>query len=175
VGVARVAVVAAAVACGCYLAPRVVDLVRIPDVLGEAVGHARSYNPLLPRTAAFDEQSTAQLAALDRVDTALARVAGTNARVLGELRVLISGIRADLLPLLGRTDAEVAELVGSLDRLEGALTGVRGSVDDATSAAEHDRRRLDRALRTAEAVAEQVRAARGSATRAADNVSGPGR
>jgi hypothetical protein len=130
---------------------------------------------LLPRTAAFDEQSTAQLAALDRVDTALARVQGTNARVSGELRALISGIRADLLPLLGRTDAEVAELVGSLDRLESALTGMRGSVDDATSAVEHDRHRLDRALRTARAVAEQVRAARGSATRAADNVSGPSR
>jgi hypothetical protein len=168
-------VVVAAVACGCYLVPRVVDLVRIPDVLGEAVGHARSYNPLLPRTAALDEQSTAQLAALDRVDTALARVQGTNARVSGELRALISGIRADLLPLLGRTDAEVAELVGSLDRLEGALTGVRGSVDDATSVVEHDRRRLDRALRSAKAVAEQVRAARGSAARAADNVSGPSR
>ncbi|MGQ0482866.1 MAG: hypothetical protein ACT4O0_17805 [Pseudonocardia sp.] len=172
---ARGVVVAAVLASSWFLVPRVLDLVRLPDVLDEAVGHARSYNGLLPETAAFDERATAELAALDRVEAALARTRSTNEQVATELRATVTAIRAEALPLLGQTNIEIAALVGSLDRLHDELAALPEPLHDAATAVADGRHGLDHALRTARQIAQQVRAARESAARAADNVSEPAR
>jgi hypothetical protein len=166
--------VVALVGLGYYLAPRIVGLVRIPEVLDGAIVHMRSYNPGLPETAAFDRRATAELAALDRIDAALARVRTTDATASVQLRGLVDQIRNEVQPLLGRTDVDVASLVGSLDRLTRALAGVREPLGDAATALHGGRARLTETIRIARTVAAQVRSARRSGQRSADDVSGPG-
>lgn len=156
-----------------YLAPRVVGLARLPETLDGAIGHIRAFTPRLPATAAIDDRATAELAALDRIDAALARVRGTDAAVVARLTTLVGQIRTEVQPSLDRTDLDVAALVGSLGELSGALEEVQSPLDDAATALRHDRARLDHALGIATSVAEQVRSARRSARRAADDVSGP--
>ena len=173
--VLRSAAVVALIPVSVYLVPRVVDLVRVPDVLDEAIAHAYAYNPRLSEIAAFDERTTAELGALDRIDAALARVQSTSTTASARLGTLVERIRSDMQPLLERTDANVASLVGSLDRLDTALVAVQDPVDDANKALSGDRSRLAHALRTARATVKEVRAARAAAQRSADDISGPGR
>jgi chromosome segregation ATPase len=171
----RSAAIVALVPVSVYLVPRVVDLVRVPDVLDEAIGHAQAYNPRLPEVAALDTRTTADLSALDRIDAALARAQSTNATAAAQLAMLVERIRSDIQPLLDRTDANVVSLVSSLDRLDTALVAVQDPLDDASKALSGDRARLAHALRTARESVKQVRDARAAAQRAADDVSGPDR
>lgn len=171
----RVVVAAAVIGAGFYLEPRVVGLVQIPEVLDGAITHIRAYNPGLPETAGYDERATGELAALGRVDAALAHVRTTDATVLLQLRDVVGQIRTGVQPLLGRTDMNVASLVRSLDQLTEAIAAVQDPLDDAATALHTDRARLARAIDIADSIAGQVRIARRSARSSADDVSGPSR
>lgn len=171
----RVVVVIFLLPLGYYLGPRLVGLVELPDVLDSAAVHMRSYNPGLPEVAGFDRQTTAELAALDRIDAALGQVRAIDAASSASLRSLIAQIHGDVLPTLGRTDIDVDALVGSLDRLTRALRDLRDPVAHAASGLHHDRDRLANAIDIARAVAAHAHSARQAAVDAADDVSGPPR
>ena len=171
----RTAAIVALIPVSVYLVPRVVDLVGVPDVLDEAIAHSHAFNPRLPETAVLDDRTTAELAVLDRIDAALVRAQSTNTTSTGALGTLVERIRSDIQPLLRHTNANIAVLVGSLDRLDAALLAVQDPVDDASKALSSDRARLAHTLRTARATVKEVRSARAAAQRSADDVSGPGR
>lgn len=156
-----------------YLAPRVSALVAMPGHLDEAISHARAYNPRLPDTAAQDDRSTAELASLNRIDVALARVRESDADVSVELTGLVGQIRGDVQAVLNRTNSRVDSLLGSLDVLTVALEDLERPVADARHVVSSDRDRLARTIRIAEETAAHVHDARQLAERAADDLSGP--
>lgn len=169
----RAALVLALVPLSIYLAPRVTALVAMPTRLDEAILHARSYNPRLPVTAAQDDRTTLELASLDRIDLALARVRTSDGEVSGELVGLVGQIRGDVQAVLDRTNARVDSLLGSLDTLTSALEDLERPVADARKVVAVDRSRLARTIRIAEETAAHVHAARRNAEQAADDLTGP--
>ncbi|HEY9415492.1 MAG TPA: hypothetical protein VIQ30_12085 [Pseudonocardia sp.] len=156
-----------------YLAPRVSALVAMPGHLDDAISHARAYNPRLPDTAAQDDRSTAELASLDRIDVALARVRGSDADVSVELTGLVGQIRGDVQAVLNRTNSRVDGLLGSLDALTIAVRDLERPVAEARQVVASDRDRLARTIRIATETAAHVHDARRLAERAADDLSGP--
>jgi hypothetical protein len=158
-----------------YLAPRAVALVRTPTNLNESLEHGRAYNPRIVVIADHERNTLAALAALDRMDAALARVRRTDAEVADQLRTLVGQIRIQVQPVLNRTNAQVCDLLGSLDDLEGQLNSLTDPVHRIGGTVIGDREELGRILARAHLIAGEVHRARESARSGADNVAGPSR
>jgi hypothetical protein len=169
----RGALLLALIPLSIYLVPRVTALVAMPGRLDEAVMHARAYNPRLPMTATQDDISTAELASLDRIDVALARVRASDSEVSEQLRGLVGQIRGDVQAILTRTNGRVDSLVGSLDALTVSLEDLERPVADARRAVAVDRTRLAATIRIAKTTAGHVHDARELAERAAEDLTGP--
>jgi uncharacterized coiled-coil protein SlyX len=172
---ARAVVVLLLVPLGFYLIPRAIALVEIPTVFDESLEHGRAYNPRIPVIVEHERDTLAALAALDRIDAALARVRRTDAEVAEQLRILVGQIRTHVQPILDRTNGQVEGLLGALDDLEVQLSSLTDPVAGIRHTVAGDRARLDRILARAQRIAEEVRRARESAGSAADNVAGPDR
>lgn len=155
-----------------YLYPRIYDLVATPYRLDQAVVHANRYNPALFDVVAAEEVTLEAFSALDRMETAVADVRATDARVAEELSVLIGQIRGDLQGTLDNAVTSVNALNGSLSALDAeirALYAPSAGADDALAA---NRARLASILADTRATAARVHAARQEADQSADNVSG---
>ncbi|HTK65721.1 MAG TPA: hypothetical protein VL595_25285 [Pseudonocardia sp.] len=173
-GLVRAGLVLALIPLAVYLVPRATALIAMPTRLDVAVMHARSYNPRLPVTAAQDDRATLELASLDRIDRAVARVRASDGEVSGELVGLAGQIRGDVQAVLDRTNSRVGSLLVSLDALTTALEDLENPIADARKAVSTDRARLARTIRIAEDTAEHAHRARRLAEQAADDLTGPG-
>ena len=172
---ARVVVVLLLVPLGFYLVPRAIALVEIPTAFNESLAHGRAYNPRIPVIVEHQRNTLAALAALDRIDAALARVRRTDADVAGQLQTLVGQIRTQVQPVLNQTNGQVDGLLVSLDDLEAQLTSLTDPVRSIRHTVSGDREKLDRILTRAQHIADDVRRARESARSGADNVAGPNR
>lgn len=173
--VARAMVVVLLFPLGFYLTPRATALVGIPTASKEALDHGRAYNPRILVIVEHERNTLAALAALDRIDAALAKVRRTDAEVAEQLRALVGQIRTQVQPVLNHTNAQVGGLLGSLDDLEVQLTSLTDPVQRIRHTVAGDREKLSRILARARHIADEVRRARQSAGSSADNVAGPNR
>ncbi|MDF3281092.1 MULTISPECIES: hypothetical protein [unclassified Gordonia (in: high G+C Gram-positive bacteria)] len=155
-----------------YLTPRIYNLVATPYRLDAAVGSASKYNPALDRIVGHEEVTLTAFNALDSLDASLASVLKTDAAVADQLKTLVGQIRTDMVPILSTANANVGDLVGSLNTLTSRIKALQPPVDGATAAVAADRATLQGILDDAASTAAKVHQARLSAANGAGDLSG---
>jgi hypothetical protein len=157
---------------GLYLAPRAYHLTVMPAHLDEAVASAHNYNPALDRIAEQEEITITAFTALERMQKGLADVHVVDERVAAELATLSGQISGDIHTILDAADANVTDLVDSLNGLTVHVDSLNAPVDGAAAALTDNRATLSAVLDDARSTADEVRNARLSAESSANDLSG---
>lgn len=155
-----------------YLFPRIYDLVALPYRLDQSVASADKYNPALAEIVEHERVTVSAFDALDRIRGSLARVQTTDAEVSAELGRLTEQIAGDLHVTLTDANADVGDLVASLDALTGQLDSLRTPVDGADTALADNRATLGTIIETMRETAGKVHDTSVSAANAAADLSG---
>jgi hypothetical protein len=155
-----------------YLFPRIYDLVALPYHLDQSVASADKYNPALAEIVEHEWVTVSAFDALDRIRGSLARVQTTDAEVSAELARLTDQIAGDLHVTLTDANADVGDLVSSLEALTGQLDSLRTPVDGADAALSDNRASLGAIIENMRETAGKVHDTSVSAANAAADLFG---
>lgn len=153
-----------------YLLPRILYLVFAPDELDKTIKSAANYNPRLEQIIREEEGTLSALNTLDQIDNALARVRATVSNVDRELGTLIDQVRFDVQGVLNDANAEVADLLPSIVRVDDALDTLFATEEVTESIVLADRAAIQAAIDSAIFTAGNVDSAANDAKSAADSV-----